>query len=162
MSTIFSRIAPWQAGAIVATIVVSALAVTIHQMSVTPTVVFMVAAIATIGLAWMVGLSTEQLAATSGPKASALLNAAFGNIAELVLVLIAVSKGLTDVAIASIAGSVIGNALFVLGAAFLWMCVDVMRTESPAKAIRLFTFSITYITLLFGVMAADVIIRNGW
>jgi heme o synthase len=50
----------------------------------------------------------------------------------------------------------------VLGAAFLWMCVDVMRTESPAKAIRLFTFSITYITLLFGVMAADVIIRNGW
>ncbi len=49
-----------------------------------------------------------------------------------------------------------------LGAAFTWMSVDVMRTESPAKAIRLFTFSITYITLLFGVMAADVILRNGW
>ena len=50
----------------------------------------------------------------------------------------------------------------VLGAVFLWMCVDVMRTESPARAMRLFTFSITYVTLLFGVMAADVIIRNGW
>ena len=50
----------------------------------------------------------------------------------------------------------------VLGAAFLWMCVDVRRTESPARAMRLFTFSITYVTLLFGVMAADVIIRNGW
>ncbi len=49
-----------------------------------------------------------------------------------------------------------------LGAVFTWMSVDVMRTESPAKAIRLFTFSITYITLLFGVMAADVILRNGW
>ncbi|MFZ4516949.1 MAG: heme o synthase [Microthrixaceae bacterium] len=53
-------------------------------------------------------------------------------------------------------------AAVVLGAVFTWMSVDVMRTESPAKAIRLFTFSITYITLLFGVMAADVILRNGW
>ena len=50
----------------------------------------------------------------------------------------------------------------VLGAVFIWMSVDVMNTESPARAIRLFTFSITYVTLLFGVMAADVIIRNGW
>ena len=50
----------------------------------------------------------------------------------------------------------------MLGAVFTAMSVDVMRTESPARAIRLFTFSITYITLLFGVMAADVIIRNGW
>jgi protoheme IX farnesyltransferase len=50
----------------------------------------------------------------------------------------------------------------VLGAVFIWMSVDVMSTESPARAIRLFTFSITYVTLLFGVMAADVIIRNGW
>ena len=39
---------------------------------------------------------------------------------------------------------------------------DLRRTESPAHAIRLFTYSITYVTLLFGVMAADVIIRNGW
>lgn len=119
MSNVFTRVAPWQVAAITATIAISAIAIFIDQAHVAPTVVFTVAAIATIGLAWMVGLSTEQLAATSGPKASALLNAAFGNIAELVLVLLAVSKGLTDVAIASIAGSVIGNALFVLGAAFL-------------------------------------------
>jgi len=48
----------------------------------------------------------------------------------------------------------------VLGALFLWFCWDVRRTEEPAKAIRLFTFSITYVTLLFGVMAADVLLRN--
>jgi protoheme IX farnesyltransferase len=48
----------------------------------------------------------------------------------------------------------------VLGLLFLWFCWDVRRTEEPAKAIRLFTFSITYVTLLFGVMAADVLIRN--
>ncbi len=50
----------------------------------------------------------------------------------------------------------------VLGAVFTWMAVDLRRTESPARAIRVFTFSITYITVLFGVMALDVIIRNGW
>ncbi|MFM7069350.1 MAG: heme o synthase [Actinomycetes bacterium] len=50
----------------------------------------------------------------------------------------------------------------VLGALFVWFCVDVRRTESPAKAIRLFTFSITYLTLLFGVMAADVLLRAAW
>jgi protoheme IX farnesyltransferase len=50
----------------------------------------------------------------------------------------------------------------VLGAVFLAMCVEVRRTESPRTAIRLFTYSITYVTLLFGAMAADVIVRNGW
>ena len=119
MRTIFNRIAPWEAGVILATVAVSAIAVAMNLANLPPAAVFGVAAVATIGLAWMVGLATEQLAATSGPKASALLNAAFGNIAELVLVLLAVSKGLTEVAIASVAGSVICNALFVLGAAFI-------------------------------------------
>lgn len=50
----------------------------------------------------------------------------------------------------------------VLGGLFIWMSIQVMRTESPAKAIKLFTFSITYITLLFGAMAADVLLRQGW
>jgi protoheme IX farnesyltransferase len=50
----------------------------------------------------------------------------------------------------------------VLGALFLQMTAKVRRSESPADAIKLFTFSITYITLLFGLMAADVIIRFGW
>jgi protoheme IX farnesyltransferase len=50
----------------------------------------------------------------------------------------------------------------VLGAVFIWMSVRVMRTESSALAIKLFTFSITYITLLFGAMAGDVLLRQGW
>ena len=49
----------------------------------------------------------------------------------------------------------------LLGGTFTWMSIQVMRTESPAKAIKLFTFSITYVTLLFCVMAADVLIRHG-
>lgn len=50
----------------------------------------------------------------------------------------------------------------VLGGWFLWQAIVVMRTESPRAAIRLFTFSITYVTLLFGAMAADVLVRQGW
>ncbi|MSO43902.1 MAG: calcium/proton exchanger [Thermoleophilia bacterium] len=113
------RLPAWQIITMVATAAFSAGAIVLDVAGVSPVAIFGVAAIATIGLAWLVGLSTEQLAATSGAKVSALLNAAFGNIAELVLILLAVSAGLQSVAIASIAGSVIGNALFVLGAAFL-------------------------------------------
>jgi len=53
-------------------------------------------------------------------------------------------------------------AAVVLGAVFIAMSVKVYRTESPKVAIKLFTYSITYITLLFGVMAADVLLRQGW
>jgi protoheme IX farnesyltransferase len=50
----------------------------------------------------------------------------------------------------------------VLGALFTALAVAVRRDEAVATAMRLFTFSITYVTLLFGAMAADVLLRNGW
>lgn len=53
-------------------------------------------------------------------------------------------------------------AAVVLGAVFTAMALDVRRTESPARAMRLFTFSITYVTVLFAAMALDVIVRNHW
>lgn len=49
----------------------------------------------------------------------------------------------------------------VLGAGFLWLAVELLRTESAKVAMRLFAFSITYITLLFGAMALDVVVRYG-
>jgi len=48
----------------------------------------------------------------------------------------------------------------VLGAVILWLTVDVRRTLSSGRAMRLFTWSITYVTLLFGLMAADVLLRS--
>lgn len=48
-----------------------------------------------------------------------------------------------------------------LGAGFVWLAVGVLRTESPKVAMRLFTYSITYITLLFAAMAVDVLVRYG-
>ena len=54
-------------------------------------------------------------ASTAGPRASALLNATFGNLPEVVIVVLAINAGLDDIARASIIGSVIGNILLILG-----------------------------------------------
>ena len=81
--------------------------------------VFGSAALAIIPLAGWMGRATEVLAARAGERVGGLLNATFGNAAELVIALVALRHGLYDVVKASIAGSIIGNILLVLGAAML-------------------------------------------
>lgn len=49
----------------------------------------------------------------------------------------------------------------VLGAVFLYFAIDVLRTQATASAMRLFSYSITYITLLFAAMAVDQVVRTG-
>lgn len=83
------------------------------------TFLFIVAAIAIVPLAGWMGRSTEQLAARFGSGVGGFLNATFGNAAELIIGLVALSKGLNGVVKASIAGSIIGNLLLVLGASLL-------------------------------------------
>lgn len=83
------------------------------------TLVFGTAALAIIPLAGWMGRATEALAARAGEGIGGLLNATFGNAAELVIALSALRHGLYDVVKASIAGSIIGNILLVLGAAML-------------------------------------------
>jgi Ca2+:H+ antiporter len=84
-----------------------------------PTALFIVSAIAIIPLAGWMGRSTEALACRMGEGLGGLLNATFGNAAELIIAAIALSKGLTGVVKASIAGSIIGNILLVLGLSIL-------------------------------------------
>jgi Ca2+:H+ antiporter len=78
-------------------------------------VVFIVASFAVAGLAWALGLATEQAGESAGPRVSALLNASFGNLPEVVILVLAINAGLADIARASIIGSVIGNILLILG-----------------------------------------------
>src|SRR5204862_5230757 len=84
-----------------------------------PTGLFVWSAIGIIPLAGLMGRATEVLAARMGEGAGGLLNATFGNAAELIIAVIALSKGLTSVVKASIAGSIIGNILLVLGLSIL-------------------------------------------
>jgi Ca2+:H+ antiporter len=81
--------------------------------------IFIVAAVAILGLAWVVGLSTERLGSLTGPQVGGILNATFGNIAELIIAFFALQAGLIEVVKASLTGSIIGNLLLVLGASVL-------------------------------------------
>ena len=81
--------------------------------------VFATSALAILPLAGWMGRATEQLAERMGEGVGGLLNATFGNAAELIIALAALHAGLHDVVKASIAGSIIGNILLVLGAAML-------------------------------------------
>ncbi|HUF32943.1 MAG TPA: heme o synthase [Acidimicrobiales bacterium] len=58
-------------------------------------------------------------------------------------------------------GAIYLVAAVVLGAIFTWFSVQLLRDSTPARAMRLFTWSITYISLLFGAMALDQLLRSG-
>lgn len=81
--------------------------------------VFACAALAIVPLAGLMGEATESLAARLGAGVGGLLNATFGNAAELIIALVALQRGLYDVVKASITGSIVGNVLLVLGFAML-------------------------------------------
>jgi Ca2+:H+ antiporter len=82
-------------------------------------VVFVASALAIIPLAGWMGRATEHLAAHVGAGVGGLLNAAFGNAAELIIAIMALRAGLYDLVKASITGSIIGNILLVFGLAAL-------------------------------------------
>jgi Ca2+:H+ antiporter len=84
-----------------------------------PTLIFFFSCLSIIPLAGWLGRATEHLAHKAGDGIGGLLNATFGNAAELIIAIMALKAGLYDVVKASITGSIIGNILLVLGAAFL-------------------------------------------
>jgi Ca2+:H+ antiporter len=83
------------------------------------TLIFACAAVAIIPLAGILGEATEILAERVGARAGALLNATFGNAAELIITIAAIRAGLIEVVKASITGSILGNLLLVLGLSVL-------------------------------------------
>src|SRR5246127_1216635 len=83
------------------------------------TALFICSCFGIVPLAGWMGRATEELAEHLGHGVGGLLNATFGNAAELIIALIALSKGLTGVVKASISGSIIGNLLLVFGASIL-------------------------------------------
>jgi Ca2+:H+ antiporter len=84
-----------------------------------PLIVFTASAIAIIPLSSLLGHATEELSARTGPTLGGLVNASLGNLAELIIAILALRAGLIDLVKASITGSIIGNLLLVLGASQL-------------------------------------------
>jgi Ca2+:H+ antiporter len=76
---------------------------------------FVLAAIALVPLAWLIGEATEHAAEHTGPGIGGFLNASFGNAPELIVALFAVGADLPVVVRGSLSGSVISNLLLVYG-----------------------------------------------
>lgn len=90
-----------------------------HSRPESPLLVFVLACVAIVPLAGLLGVSTEKLAARVGEGIGGFLNATLGNAAELIIALVALRAGMLDVVKASLVGSIIGNLMLVLGVAFL-------------------------------------------
>jgi Ca2+:H+ antiporter len=93
--------------------------IVLNLMHANPLLVFIAACLGIIPLAGLMGEATEHLAARSGPAIGGLLNATFGNAAELIIAIVALRSGLIDLVKASITGSILGNLLLIMGLCFL-------------------------------------------
>ena len=85
-----------------------------------PTTLFVLAALALLPLAWLIGEATEHAAQHTGDGVGGFLNASFGNAPELIIALFAIADGLPNVVRGTIAGSVVSNILLVLGIAMIF------------------------------------------
>jgi Ca2+:H+ antiporter len=90
-------------------------AILLNYMHASAILVFVAACLGVLPLAGFMGEATEQIAARSGPTMGGLLNATFGNAAELIIAIVALQAGLVDLVKASITGSILGNLLLILG-----------------------------------------------
>jgi Ca2+:H+ antiporter len=97
--------------------------------------IFVVAGLAIVPLAGWMGKATEHLADRTGEGIGGLLNATFGNMAEIIIAIMALREGLPEIVKASLTGSIIGNALLVQGASMLGGGLKFrIQTFNPAGA----------------------------
>ena len=132
-----------------------------------PTALFVVSCLAIIPLAGWMGKATEHLAEHLGQGIGGLLNATFGNAAELIIALFALSKGLQGVVKASITGSIVGNLLLVLGlsivaggAKYKAQKFDRTAASSTATALTLAAIALL-IPTIFHLAATQVPVSDG-
>src|SRR5436305_7324011 len=107
-----------------------------RSLNASPLIIFVLAALGIVPLAGLIGQSTEVLAEHLGQGIGGLLNATFGNAAEIIIGLTALAAGLPEVVQASLAGSIIGNVLLVLGTAMLIGGWRHRRQEFDPRAAR--------------------------
>ena len=106
---------PLERSALLAVAVFTALAGVANYGAWTPVLAFAIATVALAGLAWVVSFATEQLGERFGPGVTGMLQSTLGNLPELFVVIFALQKGELVVAQTAIVGSVLANALLVLG-----------------------------------------------
>jgi Ca2+:H+ antiporter len=110
-----SRRSALLAGVLVVTLAAGAA----HFADADPVLTFLVAAAALAGLAWVISIATESVGERFGPAVTGVLQSTLGNLPELFIVMFALAAGEVVVAKTSIVGSLLANALLVLGLAIV-------------------------------------------
>lgn len=85
--------------------------------------IFVISGLGILGTVTLIGKATEEIAIYTGPLWGGLLNATFGNVTELIIAMLALSKGseeMYEVVRGSIVGSILGNLLLILGLAMIY------------------------------------------
>jgi Ca2+:H+ antiporter len=103
---------------------------------------FVLAAVALIPLAWLIGEATEHAARHTGPGIGGFLNATFGNAPELIIALFAVAEAKFEVVRGSLSGSVIGNLLLVLGFSLVFGGRGQLDRQSSFVSLGLVTLAV--------------------
>ena len=129
------------------------LVVVLDRLGLSETMLFVVAALALVPLAWLIGDATEHAAHHTGAGIGGFLNATFGNAPELIIALFAINSGLEEVVRGSLSGSVVGNLLLVLGFSLLFGGSGALDRESTFTSIALVALA----TLVFLIPAVP-----GW
>ncbi|MCX6611392.1 MAG: calcium/proton exchanger [Acidobacteria bacterium] len=125
------------------------------------TAIFVLACLAILPLAGWLGHATEHLAAKTNESVGGLLNATFGNAAELIIAISAMRAGLFDVVKASLTGSIIGNLLLVLGASILAGGLKYKEQRFSAQAARAQTTLLTIASISLILPAAFHYLAGG-
>jgi Ca2+:H+ antiporter len=97
------------------------------------TLLFVLSVLAIVPLAALLSRATEAVAVKTGDAVGGLLNATLGNLTELIIAITALRAGQYTLVKASIAGAIVTNALFMLGACLLLGAITFRNTTGPAR-----------------------------
>ncbi len=113
---------------------------------------FLVSGLGILGTVTIIGKATEEVAVYTGPLWGGLLNATFGNVTELIIAMVALTKGpsMYPIVLGSIVGSILGNLLLVLGGAMVYggMKHQVQRISKTGAHVNVGMLWVVLITLM--------------
>ena len=127
------------------------LAALLHVVQAEPILSFLSCAFALAGVAYVIGEATDQLGNHLGPAATGIVQSAVGNLPELFVCIFSLQAGLVTVVQTSLIGSILGNALLVLGLAFIAggrrQGVLVFESQTPRMIATLLLLAVSALVL---------------
>ena len=136
------------------------LAAALHFLGAGPIPNFAACALALAAIAHLIGEATDELGNYLGPAATGIVQSAVGNLPELFIAIFALQSGLVAVVQASLIGSILGNALLVLGLAFVMGGAKHGVLKFEGQAPRMMTLSAKGRVAAAGVNFEEIVVRQ--